>query len=113
MTNTSILAVITSALVNARTRHDVSSHAEEVAGEVQKLLTPNPTDDPAPRRFTAEELEALPVYTPVQGISRNGALAVLAHRSPNGLWWSTYENPVTVDALILLCNEGFRVLKTS
>lgn len=59
------------------------------------------------RLTTVEELEHLPPYTAVRGIS---SIPIIAHRSPNGIWWSTFENPITVEELIDLCPDGFDIL---
>lgn len=65
---------------------------------------------------SAGELDALPVYTPVELTvvgSRGWASApVLAHKSPNGLWWSTATGaPTNARALWALSDgTGARVL---
>jgi hypothetical protein len=62
------------------------------------------------RMTTAEELLALPYYTPIRGYGRNGTITVLAYQSPNGSWWSTYANPADIEALLGVYPEGFEVL---
>jgi hypothetical protein len=48
--------------------------------------------------LTFEQLESLPAYVPVLADVRNGT-QIVAQKSPNGIWWSTWKNPVDLPGL--------------
>lgn len=56
-----------------------------------------------------DALEQLPFYTPIRGMF--GTVPILAHRSPNGMWWTTVKNPVRTSDLLRWCPLGFTLLR--